>query len=262
MQFVLTVGKEFEVSNNRYAVWKLRQNRIFCSEFCRKEGLDNYRHKSIECLECGNSFFPKERTSKFCSLSCSAIYNNKRRIRKKKEKKIFKNKKEKLPKAKKVRLLKIFKCKKCGKEFESFEKRLTCSSDCASYLKNIGARKGGLKSAEVQSKERRSKNEKLFAELCKNDFSNVLTNEPIFNGWDADVILMNEKIAVLWNGKWHYEEIKKKGSLKQIQNRDKIKISEIVKAGYKPYIIKDMGKYNPSFVIEEYEKFKSGVGEV
>lgn len=262
MQFVLTVGKEFEVSNNRYAVWKSRQNKIFCSDLCRKECLGGYSHKKIKCLECDKEFFPKERSSKFCSSSCSAIYNNKRRIRKKKEKKIFKNKKEILPKTKKVRLLKIFKCKNCGKEFESFKKRLTCSSDCASYLKNIGARKGGLKSAEVQSKERRSKNEKLFAELCKNDFSNILTNEPIFNGWDADVILMNEKIAVLWNGKWHYEEIKKKGSLKQIQNRDKIKISEIIKAGYKPYVIKDMGKYNPAFVKEEYEKFKSGVGEV
>ena len=54
---------------------------------------------------------------------------------------------------------------------------------------------------------------------------------------------------------------KKKGSLKQIQNRDKIKISEIIKAGYKPYVIKDMGKYNPAFVKEEYEKFKSQVRE-
>ena len=87
----------------------LCEDKIFCSEFCRKEGLDNYRHKSIECLECGNLFFPKQRNSKFCSSSCSAIYNNKRRIRKKKEKKIIRNKKERLPKIKKVRLLKILK---------------------------------------------------------------------------------------------------------------------------------------------------------
>lgn len=259
--------KEFEVSDNRYAVWKSRQNKIFCSDSCRKEGLGCYSHKKIRCLECDKEFFPKERTSKFCSSSCAAKYNNKRRVRKKKvnplnkrnnslEKKVKKlqklNEKYKAPKK-----IKIYICKNCGKSFESNRKKLSCSPECAMILKNAGARKGGLKSAEVQSKERRSKNEKLFAELCKKDFENVLTNEPMFNGWDADVILLNEKIAVLWNGKWHYEEIKKKGSLKQIQNRDKIKMSEIIKAGYKPYIIKDMGKHNPAFVKEEYEKFKS-----
>lgn len=37
-------------------------------------------------------------------------------------------------------------------------------------------------------------------------------------------------------------------------NRDKIKINEIIKCGYKPYIIKDLGKYNRVFVEEEFNK--------
>ncbi len=38
-------------------------------------------------------------------------------------------------------------------------------------------------------------------------------------------------------------------------NRDKIKIKEIINCGYTPYIIKDMGKYDPKFVEEEFNKF-------
>ena len=78
----------------------------------------------------------------------------------------------------------------------------------------------------------------------------------MFNGWDADIILPDLKIAVLWNGKWHYEKITKKHSVKQVQNRDKIKIQEIIQTGYKPYIIKDMGKYKVNFVKDEFEKFQ------
>lgn len=306
MQFVLIAGKEFEVSNNRYYIWQLRQNRIFCSDICRKSGLGYFAHKTISCLECGKEFLPKERNSKFCCRSCAAKYNNARRAPEvwKRQSETLKNRfidkkfnedldyiryialrlhwklyvDKKRPVVKEALKLipslsekekndfyhlmcKEYTCEVCKKPFKALDKKKTCSRECAKVLQDAGAHLGGLKSAEVQGKERRSKNEKLFAELCKKDFQNVLTNEPVFNGWDADVILPDEKIAILWNGKWHYEQISKTKSLKQIQNRDKIKISEIIKAGYTPYIIKDMGKYNPAFVKEEYEKFKSQVRE-
>ena len=76
------------------------------------------------------------------------------------------------------------------------------------------------------------------------------------NGWDADVILPNEKVAVLWNGKWHRQKITKKHSVEQVKNRDKIKLDEIRKMGYTPYIIEDDGKENSLFVESEFEKFK------
>ena len=37
----------------------------------------------------------------------------------------------------------------------------------------------------------------------------------------------------------HYNKIKKKHSVKQVQNRDRIKIKEIISCGYVPYVIKD-----------------------
>ena len=31
----------------------------------------------------------------------------------------------------------------------------------------------------------------------------------MFNGWDADVILPDLKIAIMWNGIWHYKQVRK-----------------------------------------------------
>lgn len=116
-------------------------------------------------------------------------------------------------------------------------------------------RKAGLKSCFLQAEQRRSKNEIAFCELCEQKFKVVKHNEPLFNGWDADIIIEDLKVAILWNGKWHYEKITKKHSVKQVQNRDKIKIDEIIKAGYIPYIIKDLGKFNLEKVRTEFELF-------
>ena len=77
-----------------------------------------------------------------------------------------------------------------------------------------------------------------FCELCEKHFKNVKHNEQLFNGWDADVIIEDIKVAILWNGPWHYRKLFKSHKLKQIQNRDKIKVKEIENFGYTPYIIK------------------------
>jgi hypothetical protein len=94
----------------------------------------------------------------------------------------------------------------------------------------------------------------MFAMLCAKQFE-TLTNVPMFEGWDADVIIPSLSVAVLWNGPWHYKQISKISSLVQIQTRDKLKLSAIMRSGYTPYIIKDMGKHNPDFVKSEFEKF-------
>jgi uncharacterized Zn finger protein (UPF0148 family) len=82
---------------------------------------------------------------------------------------------------------------------------------------------GGRNSVAKQDK--RSKNEVLFYDMCIEYFNNVKHNEQLFNGWDADIIIEDIKTAVLWNGAWHYKQIMKNQNLKQIQSRDKIKIT-------------------------------------
>jgi len=153
-------------------------------------------------------------------------------------------------------------CKVCKKEFKpKYARNTICSTECNKNIYSIpehlekarlNCKKAGQQSATNQS--RRSKNEIYFSELCSQYFK-ITANEPFFDGWDADVIIHSERVAILWNGIWHYKQISKTQSLLQVQTRDKIKFDVIEKMGYTPYIIKDMGKYNKKFVEQEFEIF-------
>lgn len=148
-------------------------------------------------------------------------------------------------------LVRAPKCRICGAllSYEKRDKKTCGSKECV----HAAIRAGRL--TAMARANRRSKNEICFYELCKEHFSTVLHNEAIFNGWDADVIIPEIKYAILWNGPWHYKQIKRTSSLKQIQNRDRIKIQEIYKAGYTPYVIQDMGSHNERFVQQKFEEF-------
>ena len=199
------------------------------------------------CENCKKEHDSSYASGRFCSKKCAKGFSTKAK-RKEINEKVSKSLKGHIA-WNKLDLVKRI-CKECNHEYETipYKKLKYCSRKCASI---VAGRKGGKNS--VQGK--RSKNEIYFAELCSKKFTNVITNKAIFNGWDADIIIKDLKIAVLWNGRWHYEKITKKHSIKQVQNRDKIKLNEIKKCGYNSYIIKDMGKYNPKFVEKEFKKF-------
>lgn len=95
--------------------------------------------------------------------------------------------------------------------------------------------------------------------MCQNYFEHVRMNDCCFNGWDADVIIDDFKIAVMWNGPWHRRKITKKHSVVQVQNRDRIKIKEIIACGYIPYVIDDPSNKDKEFVKKEFDKFIAGV---
>lgn len=159
----------------------------------------------------------------------------------------------------------IKKCQICNAEIITTKKpKKFCSRDCLKIhnqtdvqrqVFKMNGRKGGKQSATSQP--RRSKNEVLFADMCIDHFGkeNILCNSPMFDGWDADVIIPFKKVAVMWNGVWHYKQITNFQSLNQIQSRDNIKTAIIEKYGYTPYVIKDMGKHNPKFVQQEFACF-------
>ncbi len=162
-------------------------------------------------------------------------------------------------------------CPACNNEFtvtKAHKNLVTCDQEClkllykqkseAGYFKNIGSA-GGKVSAAVQV--RRSKNEILFAALCEKYFiyDEVVCNEPMFDGWDADVTLKKLKIAILWNGIWHYKQVRKDHNLEHVQSRDRIKKKIIEKLGFIPYIIKDMGGFDQQFVIREFIKLRKFV---
>lgn len=144
------------------------------------------------------------------------------------------------------------KCTQCGKELPyKIRFRKTCSDECLHTLRS----ELGKKLVALQNL--RSKNEIAFCQLCEQYFGkeNVLHNVVMFNGWDADIIIPDLKVAILWNGPWHYIEISKTQKLKQVQNRDKIKLREIINCGYRPYIIEDV-KREKNKVEKEFEMFK------
>lgn len=288
-------GKIFYVEKKQIK-FELKSNRgrlKFCSVRCSV--LAHKKIHQLHCEECGKEIEVKDseyrRTESkhfFCSRSCSAKYNN--RLREKPSEEVKKKTSESLlayyrskfgenyePKNKNINYTTLRKehvCLVCGKVYhlnENGATRMFCSRECLDeyrtnrkkYLSEDAIKKlstAGKNSAKVQGENRRSKNEKYFCELCEKYFKDVKHNEPIFNGWDADVIIEDIKVAVLWNGKWHYQKIKEAHSVKQVQNRDNIKIKEIKNCGYTPYIIKDMGKYKPQFVEDEFKKFINIVG--
>lgn len=143
-------------------------------------------------------------------------------------------------------------CTQCGKALSyNIRFRKTCSDECLHTLRS----ELGKKLVALQNL--RSKNEIAFCELCEQYFGkeNILHNVVMFNGWDADIIIPHLKVAILWNGPWHYIEISKTQKLKQVQNRDRIKLREIINCGYRPYIIEDV-KREKNKVEKEFEMFK------
>jgi hypothetical protein len=116
-------------------------------------------------------------------------------------------------------------------------RRKTCSNTCRDKLIVAGGSKGGKRSATKQV--RRSKQEIELYQLCKSEW-NVTHNVPIVDGWDADIILNEYKVAILWNGPWHYKQMPfNNHSLKQVQNRDRIKKQTLEAKGWKVIVFDD-----------------------
>ena len=148
-------------------------------------------------------------------------------------------------------------CKACGCPVC---KKATYCKSCSPRFRPISEEtrrklsEAGRKGAASLKSARRSNNERYFAELIHQKYNDSIENVAMFDGWDADVIIPSLKIAILWNGKWHYENIM--GDLKQIQNRDKIKYGKIVAFGYMPYIITDLGKFSKVKCEIEFKRFE------
>ena len=268
----------------------LRLGLIKAQNLWHNKSVEEYNLNPSKCLQCG-IVFPYERKGyKFCNRHCSITYSNSRR-----PPLTGKTKSTKctvcgiditIPLKASIKIAKCILCKEkietvflktnqlitveqlkiniseitcecivCKKTFYKLkkDKRKTCSDNCKLIFLNETIKNPLI----VVANPRRSKNEIHFAELCKSIYKDVLTNKPIFNGWDADVILPNEKIAALWNGAWHHRKIGMYHSLALTQSKDKIRIKEITDVGYTPYIIDDFGWEDPKFVLEKFEEFKA-----
>ena len=252
----------------------------YCSVECKDKNVPIVNRKRLEteyyknpkiCVQCGK-VIPYEHRSNtmFCGMSCKNSYSNSHRIISEEHKqKISKSVSERYANGDNRGCVERV-CKVCGKHYyktkHNGSTRVCCSKECSDYLLHNRKEFYSPETLEKMSERmrnnvlklgdlKRSKNEVLFCKMCEEHFTNVENNKPIFNGWDADVIIHDIKVAVLWNGVWHRKKITKKHSVEQVKNRDNIKINEIIKCGYTPYVIDDDGKYNEDFVKSKFDDF-------
>ncbi len=188
----------------------------------------------------------------FCSRSCansrtwSEIDKQKKSVSAKQSSKV----KNALKKTQsKLRMTRVaISCMFCKKEIYVIESRKDSNKICGSkeckIQQSINAgRKGGKASATKRCK--RSKKEIELYELISLHFKHIEHNKQIANGWDADILLYDYKIAILWNGPWHYREMGfSNHSLKQVVNRDCIKIEEFENIGWNVLVYQD-DKWSP-----------------
>lgn len=224
-----------------------------------------YISNPIRCAECKEALRYSKRNYKFCSRSCMGTFNNrlrlsngysqpatysdKQRIR---DEKIREDKRTQYMSSPK-------KCDVCSSILPyDIRHRKTCSQECYGVLNLENSRKGGLKSAQKMT--RRSKHEIEFYELCVSYFDKVEHNVNMFDGWDADVLIHDLKLAVSWNGDWHYVEMPfSKQSLLQVQTRDAYRDKKINENGWKHHIIED-STANPTTPEIEFARLLKMIG--
>lgn len=202
----------------------------------QKEREQSYDKKPNYCQQCNNPLPYKIRKNKFCGHSCSASFNNKKRIRTEEtNQKVSQTLKLKTAPYTKV---KFIRCEICNESFiwnniHRGSQRF-CSSECLNRFRSNKARTNpGLGT-------KRSTDEIALFELCNDYFNHVTSNEKAFNGWDADILIYDNKTAILWNGPWHYQEMNiGNHSLARVQNRDRIKKEEIKNAGWEVIVFED-----------------------
>lgn len=159
-------------------------------------------------------------------------------------------------------------CEWCKKDYTPKRKESRfCNKICSHLFLNkdkevnfLRSQKGGNNS--MLTLNRRSKAEIFFSELCIEYFSKpaITCNEQFFidkNGgkWDSDIIIHHLKIAILYNGIFHYKKVYKDQKLDRMIAKDRLKEKIILDNGYTYYIVKDMGKFSKNFVQDQFNLF-------
>ena len=216
------------------------------------------QNKERTCEKCGKLYTlasDSGSTERFCSKSCrnTRVHSNETRLKMSESLKLFyrAHPTEKMKKPERF-------CIICNKQISKINKSGYCK-DCVrrkpiSEKIREKLREAGKHSAQVQKEQRRSKIEALFFEKIKKIFKDAESNKILVNGWDTDVFLPSEKIAIFWNGACHYYPIYGQKSLNQTQNRDRIKKSLFEDAGYKVYVIKDIDEVYPNEILKDIDK--------
>lgn len=178
-------------------------------EFCSRACFNKHFIKSINlnCRQCNKPITRRPSEIRkvenvFCSSSCSATFYNKAR------KKPIQNKPVLLPKVAKSPVA----CLKCGNLTLN---RKYCSGSCRNQANN------------KLIKGHRSKAEYMLSTAISKHFPSLkfeTNNRTILNGLELDFYFPSLKLAIEWNGIFHYAPIRGDSALAKIQSKDAQKI--------------------------------------
>ena len=191
-----------------------------------------------KCKQCGKNIT----NPKFCNNSCAATYNNKNRGKRSEESKqktrnsmltservkealkrrrkryINGERRSSSLKGKEISKRIIWECPVCQKKLRLTEqqasKRKYCSGTCRNSVNNKVIR------------GTRSKAEMVLEQKIKDNFSKLkfYTNDrATLNGKELDFYFPDLKIAIEWNGIYHYKNIHKSKTWSRIKKNDKRK---------------------------------------
>ena len=129
-------------------------------------------------------------------------------------------------------------CQHCSRTYVYHKENNTFPSNCSVYCLKETRSLRGRQNPGLGTK--RSKDEISLFEYLSEHFNNIDHSYIVSNGWDTDIALLDYKIAIFWNGPWHYREMNiGNHSLKQVQNRDTIKKNLFTKLGWEVIIYED-----------------------
>ena len=237
------------------------KKQIFCNKKCGTQYHGKNRKKVLLiCKNCEKEFNTKHTEQIYCGLKCSTQYNCINNIHSKEKYSEMGKKGAAVRDTNRILLRDTIKiCLYCKTNFIPKRKEQKyCNKECSRSHNIILIMNGTIK----MNINNRGKAEIYFAELCIKYFGEdeVLCNEKIFKDkndglWDADIIIKSLNLSVLYDGIFHFKQVKKGMNLNQIQSRDRIKRNIILDNGYKYYTVKDLGKFNKKFVINEFNLF-------
>ena len=203
------------------------------------------RTNTPTCEHCGSVHDGTFATGRFCRVQCSRAYATAKRRSE------INAKVSKTNKAKHARHIQ---CAGCGVTFRAPRKRSKfCSRACTPQRNKGSEAYAAMGRAGASALGKRSKGEILFYDLCADRGWSLTHNDPAFEGYDADILIHDHKIAIHYDGPCHRRVIFRGQSLAQIQTRDRRKRAIIERHGWRNFTI-EAERTNVDFLRLEFKR--------